>query len=130
MLEVVNHLHDEEREDFPVRLKAILHRSGEPWPPIDPEGWVTSRHYNERDPGQSLGKFLEARKESLAWLNGLDSPDWEAAVEVSWGRMTAGDMFSSWVAHDLLHMRQLVELQWAYAARLVSPYRTDYAGAW
>ena len=130
MLEVVNHLYDEEKEDFPVRLTYILYHAGESWPPIDPEGWVASRHYNERDPRQSLARFLSARTESLAWLNGLVSPDWEAGVEVSWGRMTAGDMLASWVAHDLLHMRQLVELQRAYAARLVGPYRTDYAGAW
>ena len=36
ILEVLNHLLDEEREDFRVRLDYTLHRPGEPWPPIDP----------------------------------------------------------------------------------------------
>ncbi len=43
ILEVVNHLYDEEREDFRVRLDSMLHRPGENAPPIDPQGWVTAR---------------------------------------------------------------------------------------
>jgi hypothetical protein len=34
------------------------------------------------------------------------------------------------VAHDLLHMRQLVELHWAYTMTKGDPYRTGYAGTW
>ena len=44
--------------------------------------------------------------------------------------MTAGDMFSSWVAHDLLHLRQLVELQYTYTVQTVQPYAVIYAGEW
>jgi len=54
ILEVVNHLLDEEKEDFRVRLDYTLHRPDEEWPPIDPQGWVTAREYNERDLGESL----------------------------------------------------------------------------
>ncbi|MCB0058173.1 MAG: DinB family protein, partial [Caldilineaceae bacterium] len=32
ILEVVNHLLDEEREDFRVRIDYTLHRPGEKWP--------------------------------------------------------------------------------------------------
>ena len=46
------------------------------------------------------------------------------------GRITAGDMFASWLAHDLHHLRQLVELQRAYTEHQVQPYRMDYAGPW
>ena len=130
ILEVVNHLLDEEREDFRAHLDLALHRPGEPWPRIDPEGWVTQRGYNERDPGESLEGFLAAREESLAWLRGLASPNWEATYEAPFGRITAGDIFASWVAHDLLHMRQLVELHWAYTTLLVAPHKVDYAGSW
>ena len=51
VLEVMCHLYDEEREDFRQRLDYTLHKPGETWPPIDPRGWVTSRAYNEREPG-------------------------------------------------------------------------------
>jgi hypothetical protein len=36
ILEVVNHLYDEERLDFRVRLDRVLHHPGKPWSPIDP----------------------------------------------------------------------------------------------
>jgi hypothetical protein len=130
MLEVINHLYDEEIEDFRAHLDLILHHPGEPWPRIDPQGWVVARGYNERDPVQSLQAFLRAREESLTWLEGLSSPDWQAVYRAPFGEITAGDMLASWAAHDLLHMRQLVELHWAQTARLVQPHRVAYAGAW
>ncbi len=40
ILEVINHLYDEERQDFRLRLEYILFRPGQPWEPIDPQGWV------------------------------------------------------------------------------------------
>jgi hypothetical protein len=130
ILEVVNHLRDEEREDFRVLLDLALHRPDESRPGIDPEGWVTARRYNERDPRESLESFLTAREASLAWLKGLASPNWGATYDAPFGRITAGDIFASWVAHDLLHMRQLVELHWAYTTLLVTPHKVDYAGSW
>jgi hypothetical protein len=130
ILEVVNHLYDEEREDFRVRLDYILHRPGQPWPGIDPEGWVTERQYNQREVGESVNRFLDARQESLVWLRGLESPNWETVCDAPFGRVTAGDLFASWVAHDLLHMRQLVELHWFYTVNLLGQRKVDYAGTW
>lgn len=130
ILEVINHLYEEEGEDFRTHLDCILHHQDQPWPKIDPEGWVTERQYNKRDFRESLNKFLGEREESLIWLKGLVSPDWEASFDAPFGRITAGDMMSSWVAHDILHMRQLVELHWAYTVRSVHPYKVRYAGPW
>lgn len=130
ILEVVNHLLDEERQDFRVRLDFTLHRPGEPWPPIDPAGWVTERKYNQEDLEASLDAFLLEREASLAWLSELAAPNWEATHETSFGPIAAGDVSAAWVAHDLLHMRQLVELHWAYTTAELEPYRVDYAGTW
>jgi hypothetical protein len=130
ILEVINHLYDEEREDFRTRLDFILHdRDGNP-PPIDPVGWVTARRYNERDLAESLNHWLAERQQSLDWLRGLASPDWEAAYDAPFGRIAAGDMLAAWLAHDFLHMRQLVELHYAYHARQTQPYAVNYAGPW
>jgi hypothetical protein len=130
VLEVVNHLYDEEREDFRVRLDIILHRPTDPVPPIDPPGWVTARRYNERDPAESLENFLAERRASLRWLESLGAPNWEAAVTGPFGTIRAGDMFSAWVAHDMLHLRQLVELHYLYHRDHAQPYGVDYAGEW
>ena len=49
ILEVINHLYDEEKGDFRKRLELTLDNPEGPWPPIDPEGWVVQRNYNERN---------------------------------------------------------------------------------
>ena len=71
MLEVVNHLYDEEREDFRQRLELTLRDPAEEWPRIDPQGWVESRKYSERELGASLDNFLSEREKSLSWLKDL-----------------------------------------------------------
>jgi hypothetical protein len=131
MLEVINHLYDEEREDFRQRLDYILHKPGEPWPPTDPQGWVTARNYQSRDLQESLANFLDERAQSLAWLGTLEKPNWEQGETHPAGFvLTAGDMLASWVAHDFLHMRQLVELHYLHHAQAVQPYSVEYAGEW
>ena len=130
ILEVINHLLDEERLDFRVRLNLILNHPDQPWPPINPQGWVTERHYNERGLAQSLDDFLHERRESLAWLRGLDAPDWQASVTSPFGSLSAGDIFTAWVAHGILHMRQLVELHYAFTLHAAQPYQVTYAGEW
>lgn len=130
ILETVNHLYDEEIEDFRVKLDIILHRPDEPWPPIDPEGWVIERKYNERKLEESLKNFLDERKSSLKWLGSLEKPDWNSTYTSPFGLMSAGDMFSSWVTHDHLHMRQLVELHRFLTEFHADPYKMDYAGQW
>jgi hypothetical protein len=130
VLEVVCHLLDEERSDFRVRLDLTLHRPGEPWPGINPQGWVTEREYNSQDPAASLTAFLREREASIAWLQGLPPPDWSISREAPWGTITAGDLMAAWVAHDLLHMRQLVELRWSLTRAELAPHSVEYAGQW
>jgi hypothetical protein len=130
ILEVINHLFDEERLDFRTRLDLILHQPGQAWERINPQGWVTERRYNERDLGASLQAFLDERKASLDWLKGLTSPDWNIAAQAPFGVIRAGDILAAWVVHDLLHMRQLLELHYAWLTQQVRPYLAQYAGDW
>jgi hypothetical protein len=131
ILEVVNHLADEEVEDFRTRLDFTLHRPGEDWPPIDPQGWVGSRDYASRDLHESLERFLAARRDSLAWLEGLESPDWTLSYDhPSAGPITAGDLATSWVAHDHIHVRQLNRLHRDYLVHELSRHSPRYAGRW
>lgn len=130
MLEVVNHLYDEEREDFRSRLELTLKDPAEPWPSIDPQGWVVTRKYSERELGPSFDSFLREREKSLSWLKGLSAPAWQNRHEVSGGARTAGDLLASWLAHDFLHIRQLARLHWQYISVIGAPYETAYAGPW
>src|SRR5882762_9181560 len=61
MLEVINHLYDEEREDFRQRLELTLRDPDAEWPRIDPRDWVVTRKYSERELGPSLDGFLMER---------------------------------------------------------------------
>ena len=130
LLEVINHLCDEEREDFRAHLAGVLENPIWPWTSIDPQQWVIERGYNERDLDLSVADFLAERTASLVWLSGLSHPDWQAAYEMPWGKLTAGDLLASWAAHDLLHLRQMVELRYACLYQAAQPDRLSYAGEW
>lgn len=130
ILEVMNHLYDEERFDFRVRLDIILNRPADEWPPIAPASWVTQRKYNTRDLDTSLAGYLSERRRSLRWLRSLGKVDWNTRYTRAGRSMRAGDMFASWVAHDGLHIRQLNELHRLLLERAAKPYRPGYAGEW
>ena len=130
VVEVINHLVDEEVEDFRAHLAGLFSQPSQPWTPIDPQGWVTARQYQARDLDSSLDAFLQVRSESLIWLESLIEPDWSLFYDLAWGKLNAGDLLASWAAHDLLHIRQLTDLNYALLARTSLPERIDYAGYW
>ena len=130
ILEVVCHLYDEEREDFREHLDLILHRQTEEWQSIDPEGWVMARKYNEQNFIEMQKKFFAERQTSLEWLQSLSEADWETNYTSQFGSMRAGDMLASWIAHDNLHIRQLVELRRLKIENLTKRYNIEYAGDW
>jgi hypothetical protein len=132
LLEVVGHLLDEEREDFRRRIDYLFHHPGETWPPIDPEGWVTARAYNQRELVPTLDAFLEERQGSISWLRSLPVPsEWDRVYpDPRWKGIRAGDLLASWLAHDSLHMRQLVRIHFLRGETLSQPYATYYAGHW
>lgn len=116
-LEVLCHLYDEECEDFRVRIDYTLHRPGEALPKIDPQGWVMERHYQDRNPEEVLEAWLTERRRSIEWLRGLNTPAWGLRCsDPHLHDLRAGDFLTAWAGHDLLHLRQLAELQWAYQA--------------
>ena len=130
ILEVVCHLFDEEREDFREHLDFILHRQNEEYHVIDPQSWITERKYNEQSFAEIAEKFFAERKQSLEWLRGLSNPNWETTYTSQYGSVSAGEMFACWIAHDNLHIRQLVELRRSRVERITKPYDIQYAGDW
>lgn len=131
MLEVLAHLADEEREDFRARLDLILHRPDAPGTPIDPERWVVDRRYAERDPAAVLADFLAERERSLAWLRSLEAPRWDRAFDQPpLPPLSATDVLASWMAHDLLHLRQLARLLYGTTGTVAGGGSPAYAGTW
>jgi hypothetical protein len=129
VLEVVNHLADEEVLDFRMRLELLLDSPDVAWPPIDPATWVRDRGYNERDLLMSLERFLGVRRQSIRWLENLGSADWENCCEhPSLGQIKAGDLLTAWVTHDLKHVEQLSRLHKDYLVQEKSDYSAKYAG--
>ena len=129
ILDVINHLAYEEVDDFRGRLDLVLHRPEDAWPAGDAARGVTKTG-RRRGLDSALEGFLVAREASLAWLEDLESPNWDATLKAPFGEIRAGDFMAAWAAHDLLHLRQLIELRWALLSRDVEPYRARYAGDW
>ena len=128
VLEVVNHLYDEERDDFRLRLDLILHHPEKNWPTVDPETWAVERKYNQRNLMESLAEFISERKNSLAWLKNLSRPDWDKIyVHPKIGKLHAGDMLAAWLAHDYMHIRQIINLHLDYHNQEVQPFSIKYA---
>jgi hypothetical protein len=131
ILEVTCHLYDIECEDFREHLDFILHRQDEEYHVINPQAWVKERGYNEQDFRDMQDQFFGERRKSLNWLKDLSDTDWDTTyTHPKYGSVTAGEMFCSWVAHDNLHIRQLVELRRARIEKITQPYPIEYAGNW
>ncbi|MCB9838290.1 MAG: DinB family protein [Phycisphaeraceae bacterium] len=131
IVEIVNHLADEEDEDFRTRVRMTLEDPSQAWPGIDPEGAAIERRYNDRALGESLDRFASARAASVAWLRSLERPDWSRTHRhPKIGDLRAGDVLLSWCAHDALHLRQLAKRVYELALQDGAGYRADYAGGW
>jgi DinB family protein len=131
LLEVMHHLWDEEREDFRQRIDYLVNRPGEEFPPIHPSEWVTSRSYNTKDWNAVVEGFIGERRKSVEWLRTLSVPDWDREYHLPRPQvLRVGDLLTSWLAHDYLHMRQIVRLHFMAGEKLGAPYKTDYAGSW
>lgn len=130
LLEVVCHLHDEERDDFRARLRSVLNDPTEDIVLVDPEGWVQERRYAEQDFATQLDRLCDERAQSIRWLRGLEQPSWENAYEhPKFGALSARMFLVNWLAHDHLHIRQINRLKYQYL-QAHAEVRLDYAGDW
>jgi len=130
LLEVVCHLHDEEREDFRTRVKCVLEDPNTPPPSFDPLVWVKERNYKGQNYNQVLSRFLEEREASVQWLRSLKNPTWTNTYNhPKFGPMSAYLFLSNWLAHDYLHFRQIIRLKFDYLKEKSGEPLT-YAGTW
>jgi hypothetical protein len=133
MLEIVNHLYDEEQYDFRERVNASLENREAP--PIDPQGWVKEKKYAERDYVSSVANFLLERERSIVWLHSLEGNgkkefDWESKWTNPQFEMTAYGFLVNWLAHDYLHIRQINRMNYMYLKEKAGDTSLIYAGEW
>ena len=130
LLEIICHLYDEEREDFRARTKSVLENPESPLASIDPVAWVFDRKYLQQDFEAKTADFLNERKASIKWLKSLKLPNWDNAYHhPKLGPLTAGSFLSNWLAHDYIHIRQILKVRFAYLHELTGE-DLSYAGNW
>jgi len=112
LLEIINHMADIETEDFRTDLAIILLNPEQDWPSFDEMEWVQSRQYNKKVLEKSLFRLCKEREKSINFL--IKHKDMDLLVEHKGEglnkTMRAGDLLSSWIAHDLFHIRQITLL--------------------
>lgn len=129
-LEIVCHLHDEEREDFRARLAHVLETPEQPMPKIDPQAWILERNYMGQDFNTMLNRFIEERKRSVDWLHTLRNASWSNAyMHPKVGPVSCDLLLTNWVAHDLHHIRQCNNLRYDHL-KAHTDVPLDYAGKW
>jgi hypothetical protein len=130
LLEILCHLYDEEREDFRTRVKCVLENPSQPPPAFDPQVWVTERNYLGQDYNEVLKRFINEREHSVKWLKSLVNPVWSNTYQhQKLGPMSARLFLTNWLAHDYLHIRQIIRLKYDYLKEK-SGISLNYAGNW
>src|ERR1700704_6884781 len=74
--EIVAHLADTEIVGG-FRMRLILGAPGTPVAAFDQDSWVTSGHYEKRDPRKSVEQFRVVREANLALLKSLTPTQWK-----------------------------------------------------
>jgi hypothetical protein len=130
LLEIVCHLLDEEIYDFRFRTQWVLEKPNQTPPPIDPVGWMTKHNYIKQVYSTQVNKFLDEREHSIIWLQSLKNPNWNLSYEhAKLGTLTAKHFLTNWLAHDYLHMKQILKLKYDYL-KYISGEDLYYAGIW
>ena len=130
LIEIVCHLIDEECEDFRTRVKCVLENPLKELPKIDPEGWVLERDYISQNYEQKVTDFINERKKSIIWLNSLENANWgNEFMHQTRGAMSAKLFLINWLAHDYLHIRQIIRYQYEFLKEQTH-IDLQYAGNW
>jgi len=130
ILEIVCHLLDEEREDFKVRTRSVLETPLKDLPAINPEGWVLERDYASKSYIETLEEFLVERDKSISWLKGQIDANWQNVYKHQiLGNMSAKLFLTNWLAHDYLHIRQILRYNYNYLKETTT-LDLQYAGNW
>src|SRR5262245_19402878 len=105
--EIVAHLADGEIVGG-FRLRLILGSPGASIVAYDQDRWVTSGHYDQRDPRKSVEQFRVLRDANLALLKSLEPAQWKHyGVHSERGQESIEQIVRMFAGHDLNHLQQI-----------------------
>ena len=105
--EILAHLADGEIVGA-FRMRSILGSPGASIVAYDQDQWVTSGHYDKRDPQKSVEQFRVLREGNLALLKSLEPGQWQHyGIHSERGQESIGHIVLMFAAHDINHLRQI-----------------------
>jgi len=105
--EIVAHLADAEIV-IGFRIRLILGAPGTPVAAFDQDAWVTSLHYEKRDPRKSVEQFRVLRDANLALLKSLTPEQWKHyGMHSERGQETIEHIVRMIAGHDINHLQQI-----------------------
>ncbi len=105
--EILAHLADAEIVGG-FRLRFILGSPGATIVAYDQDNWVTSGHYDKRDPQKSVELFRVLREANLALLKSLKAEQWKlCGVHSERGQESIEHIVRMFAGHDINHLQQI-----------------------
>ena len=105
--EIVAHLADAELV-IGFRMRLILGAPGTHIAAYNQDSWVTSGHYEKRDPRKSIEQFSVVREANLALLKSLTPEQWnQYGMHSERGRETIEHVVRMTAGHDINHLQQI-----------------------
>jgi hypothetical protein len=105
--EILAHLADAEIVGG-FRMRLILGAPGTPVAAFDQDQWVTSGHYEKRDPRKSVEQFRVVREANLALLKSLTPEQWKHyGMHAERGQETIEHIVRMFAGHDINHLQQI-----------------------
>ena len=108
--EILAHLADAEIVGG-FRMRLILGAPGTPIAAFDQDSWVTSGHYEKRDPRKSIEQFRVLREANLALLKSLTPEQWKHfGMHSERGQETIELVVRMFAGHDINHLQQIEQI--------------------
>jgi hypothetical protein len=110
--DVIGHLINGEKTDWPVRTKIILEFGlAKPFEPYD--RFAQYEESNGKTLTQLLDEFERVRKENMIWFKGMNLSETDLdkkGMHPKLGEVTLRNLLATWVVHDLTHIAQITRL--------------------
>jgi len=105
--EILAHLADAEIVTA-FRMRVILGAPGSPIAAYDQDSWVSSGHYEKRDPRRAVEQFRVVREANLALLKSLTAEQWKQyGMHSQRGQETIEQIVRLTAGHDINHLKQI-----------------------